>query len=122
MPTVTTEQVQEVKLKPALKRKLALKLKTYAGLKTQAEAITHAQAAIKSDIEKFFTDADQFEALQAGVRMDGFTIKHVSGVSSRLDKKLLVAQGVSMAQIEAATTITPKKAYLDLRCPGGGNE
>jgi hypothetical protein len=49
--------------------------------------------------------------------VDGIPVTWVFPVRSTLDKKKLLAQGVTMAQIEAATTTEPGKPYLKITLP-----
>ncbi|MBU2395682.1 MAG: hypothetical protein KKH70_20300, partial [Gammaproteobacteria bacterium] len=93
MPNVTTTQTETVKLTASLKRKLLLKLRTFEELHTQIAAAKAAQAGLKTDIEKLFVDVGEFEALQAGVKIDGFAVNHISGTSTKLDKEFILAQG-----------------------------
>lgn len=119
MPSATITRTVEVKISPALKRKLLLKLKTFATLKSQVDAAKSAQEAIKREIEEMFVKAGEFDALQSGVKMEGFSTKHVSGVSTRLDKlKLIEATGITAQQLNDAYVTKPKKAYVEVRCPG----
>lgn len=118
MAGVTTEQTVEVKLSPSLKKKLLTKLKAFAANKSTIDALEHSQKKIKAEIEEAFVAAGEFNALQSGVKIEGFKTTHVSPVSSRLDKKKLLEAGVSMAQIERATVTTPGKGYVKITVPG----
>lgn len=126
MPSLTTTQTTEVKISPALKKKLLLKLKTYASIKVLVEVQLRGLDIIKEEIEELFIQAGEFEALQAGVKVDGYSTKHISGVNSRLDKRKLLEQGVSMAQLENAMVTKPSKPYVKISVPGerdkGGEE
>jgi hypothetical protein len=122
MPTVKTEQTVEIKLAPQLKTKILRKLRQYAELKLQAKAIESAQAKIRQETEAAFADAGEFAALQAGIRVDDFRVCHVSPVRTTLDKQRLIAEGVTVAQIEAATLTVPGRAYLKITVPGAGRD
>jgi len=118
VPKITTEQTVEVKLAPTLKKKLSAKLKAFTANKAQMDALEYANRKIKDEIEALFVDAGEFGALQEGVKAEGCSVKHISPVRTRLDKKLLVQQGVTTAQIQEATKTTPGKAYLKINTPG----
>jgi len=120
--TLTTTQTTEVKLVPALKRKLLLKLRAYEELVAQAHAIKSAQTKIKGEVETLFIDADEFAALQDGAAVGDYKLKYVSPVRSSLDKKRLLAQGVTMAQIEFATVSRPTKPYVKITVPGADED
>lgn len=115
---VTTTQTTEVKLTPALKTKLKAKLKIFTANKAQIQAYEHANRKIREEVEKLFVDAGEFGALQEGVKIDDCSLKHISPIKTRLDPKKLVAQGVTTAQIEAATTTTPGTSYMRITVPG----
>ena len=98
----------EVVLEPALRTKLVQRLKIYKGLK---EAFDLAKAKLEkeaSNIEGYFEQVDA-----SSIVIDGYaTITEVKGTSSKLDKKLFVSQGGTLAQLANATKITPKKSYV----------
>lgn len=120
--TITTTQTTEVALKPVLKRRLLLKLRTYEELATQMRALKAAQDKIKGEVETLFIDADEFQALQEGAAVGDFKIKYVSPIRSSLDKKKLLAQGVTMAQIENATVSRPTKPYVKITTPNDAED
>jgi len=123
MPSVTTEQITEVKLAPTLKTRLVKKLRVFALNKAQMEALAHANEKIKGEIEQMFTEAGEFGAMQAGVKVEGFTVRHVSPVTSRFDRKKAIAAGfISAAQIEECSKATPGKPYVRVNTPGDSAE
>mgnify|MGYP001575939095 FL=1 len=117
--TITTTTSHEVKLKPTLKRKLLTELKTYAELKFQRDAIDQALKGHKGTIEECLGEAGE-----TTLSVEGFKTTMVSPVRSILDKKKLIEQGVSTAQIENATVNVTSRSYLKITCPGekGGSE
>lgn len=112
---------QEVRIQPTLKRKLLNELNAYAVLDSQVKAIKEAMEMHRATVERYRQEigAEAFE-------VDGFKIAYVQGVRSVLDKHLLMAQGVTMAQIENASPPKPVKAYTKISLPGakeyGGGE
>lgn len=116
--TVTTTQTTELKLSPLLRRKLLVQLKTFAGIEEQLKALEIAKKKIKVTVEEMFTKAGEFHALQTGAKVEGYSMKYISGQSSRLDKKKLLGMGMTLAQLEDATTTTPSRPYLKITSPG----
>lgn len=114
--TTTTE----VTLKPLLKRQLLIKLRKFQTNHAQLKALETQQDAIEAEIDDLFTTAGEMNTLQAGVKVDGFSVKHhVGETTSKLDKVLLCRQtGITMKQIDAATKTTPKKTYTKINVPG----
>ncbi len=105
---VEVSATQELQLEPALKTKLQQRLKLYRKLKAEFEI---AEAKLKKEagnIEGYF---EQVGA--QSITVEGHaTITEVRGNSSKLDKKLFVQQGGTLAQLENATLTTPKKPYI----------
>lgn len=124
MATITTTQTTQVKLSAMLKRQLLLKLKTFETLKDQIDANKLAQEKLKGEIEAMFVKAGEFSSLEAGVRIDGFTTKYVSGGrTKKLDKKLLMANTkITTTDLKNATKETPKKPYVMINVPGDKEE
>lgn len=118
--SVTTTQTTEVYLKPLLRRQLVQRLKTFQTNKTQLDALTKQQEALKKEIEVLFTRAGELATLQNGVKVEGFSVKYHAGEKThRLDKVALCKEaGITMAQIDAATKESPKKAYTKILVPG----
>ena len=110
--TVTATTTHEVRLSPAVRRKLLTELRTYEQLKQQ-------KAAIESAMEKHKTiiAAIREETGEQTIKLEGFSVTLVAPVRSTLDKKKLIAQGVTTAQIEAATVISPGKSYTKVTVP-----
>lgn len=111
--------VAELELTPTQREYLEASLGTYADLKVDVENLTHLMDIEKQTIGQVLSEAGVDKA-----RTDDFTMCWVRGsVSSTLDKKALLAAGVSLAQIEAATVTRPKKDYFQIRAKTttGGN-
>lgn len=114
-PTIQVQATttHTIKLQPTLKRKLLTELRAYAELDQQVKAIKHARDKHKDAVRTLRESTGE-----GSLTIEGFRITDVTGVSSTLDKKKLIAQGVTLAQIEAATVTKPKKAYEKITCPG----
>lgn len=123
MPSVTTEQVVEVKISPALKTKLVKKLRAFGLNKQTIDALGHAQTKLKSEIEQLFIEAGEFNSLQEGVKADGFNVRHVSPITSRFDKKKAISRGyITTAQIDECSQAKPGRPYVVIRTPGEADE
>ncbi len=109
----TTTQTVEIKLKPSLKRKLLNELQAYAALHAQLKAIEAQMAAHKATLEECV-----IESGEQSIELEGFKTTLVFPVRSKLDKKLFVQQGGTLAQLENATVSTPSKHYLLVTVPG----
>lgn len=117
MPQLTTVLVgdTEQEIKPQLKTLLQNRLKKLATLYQQFETLSDEIAVVEGDIE----DARQ---LAGYLKMDfpGYGgVTRVEGqTTKKLDKTKLIAGGVTLAQIEAATTEKPKKGHTLFRPAG----
>jgi hypothetical protein len=124
MPKPTTQVMTvattEVALKPLLKRQLLNELRKFQTNHAEIKAKQAEQDAIEAKIESLFTSAGEMNTLQAGVKVDGFSVKHHTGeTTSKLDKVALCrSTGITMAQIDAATKVSPKKTYTKINVPG----
>lgn len=104
----TTTATTEVVLEPALRTKLVQRLKLYKGLKTDFELAKAKLEKEAANIGGYFEQAGA-----QSINVEGYaTITEVRGTSSKLDKKLFVRQGGTLAQLENATLTTPKKPYV----------
>lgn len=112
-PVATATTVTEVKLKPAVRKKLLTSLATYATLKAKYDELGEQLAKAKGTVE------DAFEATgEMKLEIEGFKTTLVSPIRTKLDPKKLIAQGVTTAQIEAATITQPGKSYVKITLPG----
>lgn len=118
--SLTTTQTTEIQLKPLLKRQLLQRLRMFQANHAQIQALEAAQEIAKSEIEALFDKAGEGNTLQAGVHIEGFSVKkHVGETSKSLDKVALCREaGITMAQINAATKEKPKKHYIKVNIPG----
>jgi hypothetical protein len=109
----TVTQTVEVQLKPSLKRKLLNELTVYADLHEQVKALEAIMDAHKQTIEECLIESGE-ERLE----IDGFRTTMVFAQRSKLDRKLFVQQGGTLAQLENATVVAPAKPYLRVTLPG----
>ena len=121
-PKATTIQTTEVKLTPTLKRKVLTELKTFAALHEQIRTLKSAMQQRKDKVQKLFEDAGEFTALTQGVALDGFKAKFVTGERRVINKKKLIALGVTVEMLEEATDQIAIKPYLKLTAPGEREE
>lgn len=110
---VEATTTHEITLKPTTKRRLLQNLKAYQELKNQREVI---EAAIKK--HKALVEEDLLETGEQKLDIEGFKVALVSPVTSKLDKKKLLEAGVTMAQLEEGTVITPGRSYVKVTVPG----
>lgn len=117
MPALATKVeakiTEEVTLKPVVAKKLRTELKAYQEIVEQIKALEQAKDAHKTAIGKIRASTGH-----GSIAIDGFKVTEVPGVSSKLDPEKLIAQGVTTAQIEAATVTTPKRPYERITLPG----
>lgn len=112
--TLTATVVQTVTLKPHQKRKLSAALHAYGDIKQQIEALEEALAVHKTEIESIR------EASGATcIEQDGYKVTLVQPKDRLvIDEKKLLAQGITMTQIENAKDAKPVKAYTKVTLPG----
>lgn len=115
MPTLTAtvSTTKEITIKPALRTKLLKEFRLYAALRDQLKAIESAMDKHKANIGKI-----RDETGEQSLNVDGFKVTLVAPIRSSLDKAKLIAQGVTIAQIENATVHKPGRAYEKLTLPG----
>ena len=111
--TVTATTTTEIKLKPQVRRKLLTALKTYAQLHAQIKALETAADKSKDTVQDLL-----IETGEQSLSLEGFKTTLVSPIKRTLSKEKLVQQGVTMAQIEAATVTTSTKPYVKITAPG----
>ena len=116
--SLTTVQTVEVSIKPHLKRKLVQELKLVKELKQQREAIDAAIAKHTGSVQGVLEEVGQESVAIEGVGKATM----VFGSSKKLDKKLYVRNGGSLADLEAATVETPKKPYCKITLTGDKSE
>lgn len=118
--SVTTEVTQkaEIKLAPRLQAKLDALLKETEALGARISKDKARQDTIKSEVEKLFEDAGEFGALLEGVKVNGFSVKYVTGNKDTLDKtRLMRNHGLTQADLDACTDTKPSKPYTLITPP-----
>lgn len=116
MPRLEMDEAQEVvptvQLEPMVEQQVRVALHEY-----QQAVEFAARAQDLADIRlKKVADALE-ESGEVGCVVDGIPMTWVFPTKSTLDKKKLLAQGVTFAQIEAATERRPTKEYFRVYFP-----
>lgn len=119
MPSVQTTQTVTVKLTPALRRKLLAKLHAYQEHKMVRDAADAELKTLRGAIEGLFVDADEVAALKSGAEIDGFKTRLIQPSRSSINKKKLVAMGVSLDEV---TDVRPGTPYVKVTVPGEKDE
>ena len=117
-PKATTTVTTEIKLSIALQKKVLTELRTYAALHAQAKTLKQAMQKRKDEIQALFEKAGEFDALVAGVKLDGFSTKYVAATRKILSKEKLIDLGVTVEMLEESTIEVPSKPYLKVTAPG----
>lgn len=104
--TTAVEPRTEVELDPEIAAVLVGRLDTYHELCAQRKILDEAIGEVKGEIGMDVLTSG-YEALEIA----GSKVTHVRGLTTSLDQKKLIAQGVTLAQIERATVTKPKKPY-----------
>ncbi len=112
---LSTEATVEVEIEPTLKVSLRKNLKLYASLKEQAAAAKEAVEAQAAHIEHL---RDQTGAKSVWLDGYGRVTRVDGGTTKTLDRKKLLAQGVSQAMLENATVEKPRRAFTKISLPG----
>lgn len=107
----TEQPITALDLRPEQRQRLDAALETYAMLKADADLLTEQMEIEKSKIGKVLADygADKVET-------DAFYLSWMRDVpNNRLDKKKLIAMGVTTQMLEDATSKKKKKAFFQIR-------
>ncbi len=113
MPSLTTTVEPTVELTPRQQQELRSAFRQYQLFKTLVE-----EAQTRLEGQKAVLGRFRERIGEESVGLDGFKVTLVQGTSSRLNKKKLRLVGVTQAQIDMATTTSPKKPYELVTCPG----
>jgi hypothetical protein len=111
-PTITVRTEQDIKLAPGVRRKLLTELKAYASIKAEIAVLEAKKEARKAVIAGIREDVGE-----QSIGIEGFLVTLVAGVRSKLVPAKLIAQGVTVAMIEAATEVKPNKPYTKITLP-----
>ena len=111
--TIEATTTHEVKLAPQVKRKLKTNLEMYTDLKLQRDAIDHAMKKHRETIEGVMKDIGE-----ESIKLDGYTATVVSSTRKTLDKKkLMTLFGLTVDQLDQASTESTTKPYVKVTCP-----
>lgn len=126
LQTIVTTRT-EVQLKTKLVTILKAKLTEYRSKTMEAKVLGKDIAARKTELETLFMDADEYEALQEGIRVNTpfgeVPMKIITGqTAKKLNTtkvtKLLILLGASVKQMEACfDKPKDKKPYLGIYLP-----
>lgn len=114
-PTFSQEQqpktVAELQLRPDVRAQLEAMISTWQELKFQEKLIAEQAGVEQSKIGKILADHGYDR-----VKIDDVNLEWHRGerTPKKLDVMTLLAQGVTQAQIEAATLDKPKKDYFKM--------
>lgn len=115
--SITTTEKPVVTLKPRVRAQLLTELRHYADLHQQKKALEAAMDQAKTTI-----GALREATGETSLSLEGYTITQVAAVRAKLNVKKLIAQGVTVAQIEMATETIPSKPYERITLPGGRDD
>lgn len=111
----TTKQLAELDLAPRVVATIEARLSTYALLKSDLDVLKRQVDAEHDEIGRMFAEEGVTNARSA----TGAVLYWTRGARTRrLDLTKLIAQGVTTAQIEAATVDKPKKDAFTIRLKG----
>lgn len=108
---ITLELADKPELSQTQREHLEASLSTYAELKFDFDALAHLM-----EIEKVTIGAILEDEGVAKCSTPEFSLCWVrDSTTKKLDPKKLLAQGVTLAQIDAATVESPRKPYFQIR-------
>lgn len=118
MPGISTTQVTEIQLAPRLKQQLLDKLTQFDRNDEEIKRREAQNVKIKQEVDDIMTQAGEGNALLAGVDIDGYRVKLVTGLSTRLDKDRLKRQhGLTQADLDACSDTKPNTPYIKVTLP-----
>lgn len=118
-PSPRLETTTELEIAPALRVEVATKLDEFFALQLAIKELEANADTIKTELIAALDESD----LNAGVNVEGHgRLKLVYPTTSKLDPKKLIAQGITVTQLEKATVIRPGRAYLKLSSAGVKHE
>jgi hypothetical protein len=120
--TVTT--TSEVELSTRLVKQLKAKLDAYKDLVVERSRIDSEIDTAKTEIETLFADAGEYNALLAGVRVDGVPLKRVEGQTTPVFDKvgLMKRFKITPAQWDQFVDNKPKKGHLSISIKKGKDD
>jgi hypothetical protein len=119
--TVETTVRTELKMTPKLRRMLLERLQESVTLNAEAKRIAERKKRIGAEVEELMAKEKLTGALCDGFEFEGHQVKLVAGMSTKIDKKKMIAAGLDP---EDFTTTTPKAAYVRIAKKGerGGDD
>lgn len=110
--TVTTEVTQTVKLAPKVRAEVRTLMGQIADITVQEGQLDKQKKAAKERIEQLLADAGEYDALIAGMDIDGLkvTLVQPNGREVYDDKKLL--SHLTPAQLAACKVLRPGTPYI----------
>lgn len=112
----------EVKLSPKVKKEIAHKLAEFLSIHSAIKELDKDKRRLAGEVEALYVAANEGHALDTGTEFEGIKLKKVGGTTSKLDKKKFVSLGGSLAILERATKVTPRKSYLKVTPAGEEKE
>lgn len=110
--SVTTTATHTVKLAPRLKTRLLTHLKTYAGIHMQQKLLDAQAKEIREKLGEILEQAGE-----STLAIEGHKVTLVAPMRKKLDEKKLIALGVTLEQIKAATVETATTPYVRVNLP-----
>ena len=118
MPKTTITTTTEVKLSPRLEVTVGALLNEYVSLLDTKKDTQEKIDETKEAIETVIADADEYDALIEGVRVDDIPLKLIGGETNILNKKKLMRKfGLTPADLKSVTDTKAKKMYLGVTLP-----
>ena len=118
-PSATVTTVAEVELSPKLKKKLQMLLARYQARHAEIAELEALQDEAKDEMELAFAEADEYEALKSGVRVDNIPLKRVEGQETTVTDYPGIMKRWKITPKEWAKfqSKKPKKGYLSITLP-----
>lgn len=113
--TVQTTVRTEVKMSPKLRRMLLERLTEAVTLNAQAKQIAERKKRIGSEVEELMQKEGLTGTLVDGFEFEGHQVKLIAGVTKKLDKKRMLADGIDISEYEEEV---PKAAYVRIAKKG----
>lgn len=117
--TVTATVTTTIKIKPTVTRMLVERCAEAVRLNKQAKEIAARKKRIGAEVEELLQKEKQTGALLDGFELDGYQMKLIAGVTKKLDKKRMLADGIDISEYEEEV---PKAAYVRIAKKGEKEE
>lgn len=123
--TTETTVVTEVKLKPQARQMLVARLNEHAQLSNQVAQLKGTRKKpgrlyrIEEEVSELFRKEKQGKALLAGTKLDGHTMKLVTGKTKKFDQMgFMKKHGVTQTDFDEFTTYSDNEPYIKFGHPG----